>query len=259
MSIQIQEAVKSSSHIDKYPTLKESNSNRKNRWEDAMNEFNDGNYANPNIIRYFEDIKEVKPYVLKDEPINIGIQLDEEVYWRYINNLPTVLKEDYIYFRKYYCITKYRTIIEISKILYGKNGYQFDLQQKKNLELYFYHTTYSDGKYSIQSNGKLINIPLSYEILQTKVQTKVDLINTQDNYKSVYVHGKEGKIIIMNLPYYEDFTSPLLVFYYLELITAFANEYLYCSENEYVICPVHILNYLYQYCKQLQYIEQNCF
>jgi hypothetical protein len=182
----------------------------------------------------------------------------------FISKLPSIFKEDYLNFRKDYCITKFKTIYEIARTLYGTNDYQFPLRQNSNLELYFKSGHNSEGKISIEYDVKMIDIPFTFDLLQSKVQTKVGLINTQENYKSVYVHVKDGKQIIMNLPYYSDFTTPRLIFSYLNLIEAFASEYLEFHNtdinymNQFVICPVNILSFLDCYCKQLQYIEQNC-
>ena len=56
--------------------------------------------------------------------------------------------------------------------------------------------------------------------------------------------------------------TPRVVFSYLHLAHAFATTY--CNNNtndidinQYVICPIDILSYLYEYYKQLQYIEKH--
>ena len=246
----------------------------KSRWRILLDKFNGKMNENPdktNVVNYFENLQ--KSFIdnkwchyLKNRPINVGIPFDKKSYLNYMKKLPIHLMTDYLSFRNNYCFTTYGFILDIVKKINGSNNYQIHQKKKRDIPLYLFgkEIIIDNFKYyHIASSQKLIDIPKSYILLKEKIETPLIKINSDPaNFKSVKIYGENNTTMIINLPYYSNIDTPRIIFSYVHLIHTFVKSY--CTdfdnhdEKQYVICPVHILSYLHEYCKQLEYIEQNC-
>ena len=246
----------------------------KSRWTILLDKFNGKINEKPdetNVLNYFENLQ--KSFIdnkwchyLKNRPLNVGISLDKQSYLNFIKKLPIHLMTDYFRFRNNYCFTTYGFILDIVKKINGSNNYQIEQKKKRDIPLYLFSKEIIIDNfkyYHIASSQKLIDIPKSYILLKEKIETPLIKINSdRANFKSVRVYGENNTTLIINLPYYSNIDTPRIIFSYVHLIHTFVKSY--CTdfddhdEKQYVICPVHILSYLHEYCKQLEYIEQNC-
>ena len=244
---------------------------KKSRWENAIHQFNKNIYTalqKNDIQRYFFNLQKAYNSYKNNFwiPIQsiVGSELNEKDYMSYLNSLPPILKTDYLKYKKDYCITTYGFILKIMKILNGTEDYQLKLKNKKKLLLLYFDMEkkqlQTTNNFCVRSFKRLIDIPKAY-IMIKKLESTSNSINTNENFNSITVEEEPSKKIKIDLPYYINLHTPKLIFSYLHLTHAFATTY--CNEsnehdtNQYVICPVDILSYLYEYCKQLQYLEQH--
>ena len=237
-----------------------------NRWEIYIDDFEDNrSITNKSITNCVKNIRNALKDLDENEfqirPINPGIFLNKKNYVNFIKNLPTHLKEDYLCYKKDYCIVSYETILNIIKSLNGKHDYHYNGElMKKRLPLYFdVQRDQLNNKLSLRNSEKLIDVFKSYILLQKKEPTPLYLVNQQIDYVSVNVHRKEGNYFL-NLPTYKDSITPNSIFTITVLLRDFLTEYEKPENNNtLLICPKNVLSYLHEYETRLKFIENNCF
>ena len=245
---------------------------KKNRWENAIHQFNNGKYKplnTTNIQRYFNNLRKAydstKNHFKIHTTSTFGCELNKKKKMIYVNSLPPILKTDYLKHTKDYCIITYGFILTIMKVLNGTEDYQLKLKNTKRLLLYFdmeRRHLETLNNLCVRSSKILIDIPNAYIMLKKKKSIS-NSKDTTANFNSIQYQKKQSKKMKINLPcYMNNNHTPRVVFSYLHLAHAFATTY--CNDNtndidinQYVICPIDILSYLYEYYKQLQYIEKH--
>ena len=250
------------------PTIEQSlfdNSEQKlylNRWEMIVDDFDDNEHImNRTIHNCISNLRNelnyVNEYEFRFRTINPGFLLNEKDYINFICKLPKHIRDDYLQFKKDYCIINYGSIQNIMKHLNGIHDYQKSIKTK--LPLYFkVENDIETNKLLLIDPEFLIDVQKSFTILQNKIAFPLHLVNKVLDHIPVYVHGMEGRII-MNLPRYTDTLIPQIIFILTHLLDNFVNPNKKCHNDTLVICPKNVLSYLHQYESQLKFIEDNCF